>query len=116
MAVRTPSVLRQHVAALPTPLMLTVGTGVIYPLVLTGVAQLAFPGNADGSLVRDGGTIVGSDLIGQSFTHPVVNDGSVAKGAHGNRSMRADPRYFQSRPSAAGTGYDPLSTSASNLS
>src|SRR4051794_18110163 len=103
MAVRTPSVLRQHVAALRTLLTLTVVTGVIYPLVLTGVAQLAFPGNADGSLVRHGGTIVGSDLIGQSFTHPVVKNGSVAKGADGNPRVKADPRYFQSRPSAAGT-------------
>jgi K+-transporting ATPase ATPase C chain len=76
-------------------LVLTVLLGVAYPLTMTAVAQLAFPGNADGSLVERGGRTVGSDLIGQSFA--------------------PDPRYFQSRPSAAGEGYDPLASSASNL-
>jgi K+-transporting ATPase ATPase C chain len=74
---------------------------VAYPLVMTGVAQL--PGlrdRANGSLVSNGGGTVGSSLIGQSF---VDSDGNpVAK-------------YFQSRPSAAGDGYDPTSTAASNL-
>jgi K+-transporting ATPase ATPase C chain len=87
--------IRQHGAAVRTLLVLTVLLGLAYPLAMTGIAQVGFAGNADGSLVHRGGRTVGSDLIGQSF--------------------KGDPTYFQSRPSAAGTGYDPLSTSASNL-
>ena len=108
-------VLRQYVAALRALLVLTVVTGVVYPLTLTGVALVVLPGNAGGSLVQHGGRTVGSDLIGQGFTRPVVKDGSIEKDAAGNPVMEADPRYFQSRPSAAGSGYDPLATSASNL-
>jgi K+-transporting ATPase ATPase C chain len=95
MATRLPTQLRQIGAAVRALLVLTVLLGVAYPLTMTAVAQLAFPGNADGSLVERGGRTVGSDLIGQSFA--------------------PDPRYFQSRPSAAGEGYDPLASSASNL-
>lgn len=75
--------------------VMTVLLGLAYPLMMTAFAQVAFPGRADGSLVDKGDTVVGSSLIGQSF------DGR--------------PEYFQSRPSAAGDGYDPLASSASNL-
>jgi K+-transporting ATPase ATPase C chain len=95
MATRLPTQLRQIGAAVRALLVLTVLLGVAYPLTMTAVAQLAFPGKADGSLVERGGTTVGSDLVGQSFA--------------------PEPRYFQSRPSAAGEGYDPLASSASNL-
>jgi len=86
-------VLRQTWASVRMVLVLTVLLGIAYPLVVTGVAQVAFPGRADGSLVERGGQVVGSSLVGQSFGR--------------------DPRYFQSRPSAS--GYDPLATGASNL-
>jgi potassium-transporting ATPase KdpC subunit len=86
---------RQLWPALRMLLVLTVLVGLAYPLALTGFAQAAFPGRADGSLVTHDGEVVGSKLIGQSF------DGK--------------PQYFQSRPSAAGDGYDPLASSASNL-
>jgi K+-transporting ATPase ATPase C chain len=97
---RMPSWIRRHVAALRALLVLTVVTGVIYPLVTTGVAQALFNAKANGSIVHKDGKAVGSALIGQSFTDA---DGEPVRG------------YFQSRPSAAGDGYDPTSTSASNL-
>jgi K+-transporting ATPase ATPase C chain len=98
---RLPSWITQHLAALRALLVLTVVLGLAYPLVITAVAQL--PGlkhNADGSMVKVGDATVGSSLIGQSFTD-----------SDGNPLVQ----YFQSRPSAAGDGYDPTSTSASNL-
>jgi K+-transporting ATPase ATPase C chain len=96
--VRTlPSQLLASVRAL---LVMTLVLGLLYPLLVWAVGQAAFPRTADGSLVRVDGRVVGSTLIGQSFTD--------ASGA-------PLPQYFQSRPSAAGTGYDPTSTAASNL-
>ena len=98
---RLPSWLSQHLAALRALLVLTVALGLAYPLMLVGVARL--PGlddRARGSLAGGDGTVAGSALIGQHFTD-----------ADGNPV----PRYFQSRPSAGGAGYDPLSTGASNL-
>ena len=92
---------RQHWAAFRALLVLTVITGLAYPLFIWLVAQV--PGlsdNANGSIIQVDGKPVGSRLIGQSFTD---QDGNAL------------PQYFQSRPSAAGDGYDPLATSASNL-
>jgi K+-transporting ATPase ATPase C chain len=95
------NLLRQHWAALRALLVLTAIVGVAYPVFIWLVAQL--PGlrdKADSSIVEAGGKPVGSSLIGQSFTD---SDGNPLR------------RYFQSRPSAAGDGYDPMATSASNL-
>jgi K+-transporting ATPase ATPase C chain len=107
--------LRLLAAALRTLLVLTVLLGLAYPLVMTGLAQVVFGSNANGSLLSRDGTVVGSTLIGQAFTRPVLEDGVPKRDADGNPVVEADPAYFQSRPSAAGAGYDPLSTSASNL-
>jgi K+-transporting ATPase ATPase C chain len=93
--------LSQHLAALRALLVFTVLLGLAYPLALVAVGRI--PGldhRADGSLITVGDTTVGSRLIGQAFTD---KDGNPI------------PRYFQSRPSAAGDGYDPTATSASNL-
>ncbi|GCA96480.1 potassium-transporting ATPase subunit C [Mycolicibacterium sp. NCC-Tsukiji] len=95
------NLIRVHSAALRTLLVLTVITGLAYPVLVWAIAQL--PGlkdKADGSLVTAGGKVVGSSLIGQLFTD-----------AKGN----ALPQYFQSRPSNAGTGYDPMASGAGNL-
>ena len=92
---------RQHWAALRALVVLTVIVGLAYPVFIWLVAQI--PGlsdKANGSIIEADGKPVGSSLIGQSFTD---KDGNVL------------PKYFQSRPSAAGNGYDPLATSASNL-
>jgi len=114
MATRTSPALRQYGAALRTLLVLTIILGLAYPLAMTGLAQVAFGGNADGSLITREGKTVGSDLIGQAFTRPVMENGQPKKDADGNSVVEANPAYFQSRPSAAGDGYDPLSSSASN--
>ena len=95
------NLVRQHWAALRALLVLTVILGVAYPVFIWLVAQL--PGlndKANGSLIEIDGKLLGSSLIGQSFTDA---DGNVLV------------QYFQGRPSAAGDGYDPLATSASNL-
>ena len=98
---RLPSWISQHLAALRVLLVMTVLVGLLYPLVIFAVAQLpGLRGKADGSLVKVGDSTVGSSLIGQSFTD---KDGQPLV------------QYFQSRPSAAGDGYDPTATSASNL-
>jgi K+-transporting ATPase ATPase C chain len=91
----TQPAMRQLGASLRMLILMTLVVGLAYPLLLTGFAQVVFPGRADGSLLRVNGSVVGSALIGQSF------DGQ--------------PQYFQSRPSAAGDGYDPTASSASNL-
>ena len=98
---RLPYWLAQHLAALRLLLVLTAIVGLAYPLAVTAVAQV--PGlkdRASGSLVSFQGKDVGSSLIGQSFT---------------DKEGKALRQYFQSRPSAAGDGYDPTSTGASNL-
>lgn len=95
------NVLRLHWAALRALLVLTVITGLGYPLLIWLVAQI--PGlhdQADGSILTVNARPVGSRLIGQLFT---------------DKEGNPLPQYFQSRPSAAGAGYDPLSTGASNL-
>src|ERR1700712_5314686 len=95
------NIARQHWAALRALLVLTVILGLAYPVFIWLFAQV--PGlrdQADGSIIEAGGNPVGSSLIGQAFTD---SDGNPL------------PQYFQSRPSAAGDGYDPTASSASNL-
>ena len=85
---------RQLAPALAMTVVLTVLVGILYPLFVTGVSAAVFSHKAGGSLVRHDGTVVGSSLLGPTFTRP---------------------EYFHPRPSAAGDGYDGLASSASNL-
>jgi len=88
------ALLRQLRPAIMVMLMFTLICGVAYPLLSTAIGQVAFGDKADGSLIRRNGVVVGSALIGQTFS---------------------DPKYFESRPSAAGGGYDGSASSGSNL-
>ena len=82
------------VTAVLMTIVTTVLLGIIYPLVVTGLAKMLFPHNANGQLIEHNGKVVGSRVIGQAFTGPA---------------------YFHSRPSAAGNGYDAGNSGGSNL-
>src|SRR5437660_469849 len=87
--------MKNLLTAILMTIITTILFGLIYPLAVTGIAQLAFPDKANGQLIRKNGVIVGSSIIGQPFS---------------------GPGYFHSRPSAAGAaGYDAGASSASNL-
>ncbi|CAN5378903.1 K(+)-transporting ATPase subunit C [soil metagenome] len=92
--------LRQYWVGIRLFLVFTVALGIVYPLAVTGIGQLVAPSQSNGSLISVNGSVVGSSLIGQGFTD--------ADGA-------ALPQWFQSRPSAAGDGYDGGASSGSNL-
>ena len=88
------STLRHFAPALLFTLVTVIGLGVLYPLAMTGLSQLLFPIQANGSIVYQDGKPVASSIIGQLWTKP---------------------QYFHGRPSAAGKGYDPTSTGATNF-
>jgi K+-transporting ATPase ATPase C chain len=96
----------QFGVAIRAMVALTVLLGVLYPLAMTGAAQALFHGNANGSVVQVDGKDVGSDLIGQAYTRDTGQ-----KDADGEPVMEADPKWFQTRPSAV--DYDAMGSAAS---
>jgi potassium-transporting ATPase KdpC subunit len=97
--------------------VLTLALGIVYPLFITGVSQVAFPGNANGQQVHVGGKLVASKIIGQSFADPVINKktGKPKLDANGNPVTTPDPHYFQTRPSGTVPADNAAATAFSNL-
>jgi K+-transporting ATPase ATPase C chain len=82
----------------------TILLGLVYPLLITGVGQVAFPGNANGQQIKVNGRLVGSRIIGQNFGKPVLEKTGKPKEVKGAVVTEPDPRYFQGRPSATEGG------------
>jgi K+-transporting ATPase ATPase C chain len=95
--------------------VLTLLLGILYPLVITGVSQVAFPGNANGQQLYVGGKLVGSKILGQQFATQVVKNGKPQVDKAGNPVTNPNPRYFQSRPSATVPPDNAAGTAFSNL-
>jgi potassium-transporting ATPase KdpC subunit len=93
----------------------TILLGLVYPLAITGISQVAFPGDANGQQIKLDGRVIGSKLIGQSFATPVLEKNGEPKEVKGVVETEADPRYFQSRPSATeGGAYNAAASTFSN--
>jgi K+-transporting ATPase ATPase C chain len=96
-------------------IVFTVLLGLVYPLLITGVSQVAFPGDANGQKVYVNGKLVGSKIIGQSFKRPVLGKNGKPEEKEEELVTEADPRYFQSRPSATeGGAYNAAASTFSN--
>ncbi|MEV4613205.1 potassium-transporting ATPase subunit KdpC [Kitasatospora sp. NPDC049258] len=102
-----PTSVRTHFTALRMLLVMTVILGIAYPLLVTGISQVAFSDKANGSIVSSQGKEIGSSLIGQNYNLPKQNPDDPDEAAV------PDPQWFQPRPSAY--NYDPKSSGASNL-
>ena len=95
--------------------VLTILLGLVYPLVVTGVSQVVFPGRANGSLISQNGEVVGSRLIAQPFAKPVLDKhGKPKTMSSGLPVLAPDPAYFQERPSTQ-TEYNAAASSFTNL-
>ncbi len=106
---------RDIVTAIISMVVFTLLLGIVYPLFITGVGQVAFPGNANGQQVKVNGRLVGSKIIGQSFKRPVIGKNGKPEEKEEEIVTEADPRYFQSRPSVTEGGeYNAAASTFSN--
>jgi K+-transporting ATPase ATPase C chain len=93
----------------------TILLGLIYPLAITGISQVVFPGDANGQQIKVAGRVVGSKIIGQSFASPVIGKNGKPEEKEEELVTEPDPRYFQSRPSATeGGAYNAAASTFSN--
>ena len=106
---------RDAVTSILAVIVFAILTGLAYPLVIEGVSQVAFPGDANGQQIHLDGKLVGSKIIGQSFTSPVIGKNGKPEEKEGELVTEPDPRYFQSRPSATeGGAYNAAASTFSN--
>ena len=106
---------RDIITSILAVIVFTILLGLVYPLVITGVGQVAFPGKANGQQIHLNGKLIGSKIIGQNFGTPVLEKNGKVKEEKGAVLTEADPRYFQSRPSATeGGAYNAVASTFSN--
>jgi potassium-transporting ATPase KdpC subunit len=106
---------RDMISAAIAMIVLALLFGLVYPLLITGLSQGIFPGNANGQLIYQNGKLAGSKIIGQQFADQVTKGGKPQVDKNGNPVTNPDPRYFQSRPSATVPPYNGAGSSFSNL-
>jgi K+-transporting ATPase ATPase C chain len=106
---------RDIVTSIIGMIVFTILLGLLYPLAITGISQVAFPGDANGQQIKVDGTVVGSKIIGQSFASPVIGKNGKPEEKEEELVTEPDPRYFQSRPSATeGGAYNAAASTFSN--
>jgi K+-transporting ATPase ATPase C chain len=106
---------RELITSAIAMVVLIILLGLVYPLFMTGVGQVVFPGNANGQKVYVDGKLVGSKIIGQAFEVPVIGKNGKPEEKKGAVVTEPDPRYFQSRPSATeGGAYNAAASTFSN--
>jgi potassium-transporting ATPase KdpC subunit len=107
--------LRDTITSIIAVIVFAILTGLVYPLAITGVSQVAFPGDANGQKIYVDGKLVGSKIIGQNFGTPVLEKNGKVKEVKGAVVTEPDPLYFQSRPSATeGGAYNAAASTFSN--
>jgi potassium-transporting ATPase KdpC subunit len=106
---------RDVITSIIAIVIFTVLLGIVYPLAITGVSQVVFPGAANGSQIKVNGKLVGSRLIGQQFADVVMKQGKPELDEAGNPVTKPDPRYFQSRPSGTTPADNAAGSSFANL-
>jgi K+-transporting ATPase ATPase C chain len=105
---------REILIAIRSIIVVTILFGLGYPLLVTGVAQVAFPGKANGSLIKRDGAVVGSALIGQQFYENVIGKNGKVEVSKGAAVTQPDPAYFQTRPSGTSPADNAAGSSFAN--